>query len=265
LDLTAARLSVSIDEVIAQAQQAASQAEATLAGCVHVSCSLESLRAVSGLLEATAPPACPIDVRLAIGIHPHDASTWNDDTEAAMTSAASTLGPRLVAIGECGLDYHYMNSPREAQLACFRAQVALAGRQRLPLVVHTREAEEDTLAILAELLPHREWPVHIHCFTGSAAFAQQLLGLSTNLCIGITGAATFSSAKGLHAAIQAIPLERLLLETDAPYMAPVPFRGKVCHSGLIPYIARRIAALKDTTPDLVFAHCRDNTRRLYGF
>ena len=277
LDLTASKLGLGVPALVQLAQQHAAEAHgAFFAGCLHVSCSLPSLLEIDSFLASCAPlqppSPHPFLLRLALGIHPHDASAWDDATTPALLSAALTRHPAAVAaVGECGLDYHYMNSPRDAQLRAFKAQVSLAVSLGLPVVVHSREADDDTLAVLSALLPTPEgsdrprWPVHVHCFTGGAPFALALLALSDGLCIGLTGAVTFASAKGLHEAVRQIPLERLLLETDAPFMAPVPHRGKTCHSGMVPLVVQRIAQLKGVEQGLVYSQLRENTRKLYGF
>lgn len=231
-------------------------------GCVHVCCSLSTISEAFSLAESAGDD---MSLRMAFGVHPHEASTYSDEAEEQLIAAIRKVGERAVAVGECGLDYHYMNSTREQQIEAFRRQVRLSVEiLKLPLVVHTREADDDTLAVLRELLPP-SWPVHIHCFTGTPEFANQLLQLSDRLCIGFTGVSTFKSATTVHETIRQVPLDRMLLETDAPYMAPVPLRGKSCHSGMIPYVARRIAELKGTSIDETYQIIRENTRRLYGF
>lgn len=144
-----------------------------------------------------------------------------------------------------------------------------------PIVIHTREAEEDTLEIMHEIVPI-DWPIHVHCFTSSLPFGQKLLGHWKNLYIGFTGShvcvrtthftgvITFHSAKELHKTVQEIPLNKIVLETDAPFMAPIPHRGKICHSGYIPHIAEKISTLKNVPIETVYNITRENTKQLYG-
>jgi TatD DNase family protein len=170
-----------------------------------------------------------------VGLHPHEAQKGVETVEPLLRGQE-----KLVAIGECGLDYHYNFSPKEAQREAFAAQVALARHHGLALVVHTREAWEDTFAILrSEGLPER---VVFHCFTGGPDEARLALGLGAWL--SFSGIVTFASAGEVRAAAAFCPLERLLLETDSPYLAPVPYRGKPNSPRLLPFVGEAVAAVK---------------------
>ncbi|KAI9208855.1 uncharacterized protein BJ171DRAFT_487503 [Polychytrium aggregatum] len=208
---------------------------------------------------------------LACGIHPHNAIRYNDTVEEHLLKALAH--PRTKAMGEMGLDYFYGLSPKETQKAVFRRQLELAVQLDKPLVIHTREADEDTFEIMDSVLP-KAHKIHVHCFTGSAEFAQRLLGRFDNLYIGFTGVITFNSADPIREAVKVVPLEKILLETDAPYMMPlckdprfVIRKGpasKIAHCGHIPLIAERIAQVKEVEIDLVMEHARRNTLFVYG-
>jgi TatD DNase family protein len=180
------------------------------------------------------------DVWASVGIHPHEADEHPDVDTRRLVEAARH--PRVVGIGESGLDYYYDYSDREHQKASFRAHVRAARETGLPLIIHTREAEADTLAILEEEMGRGAFPALIHCFTASAAFAEAVLALG--LSISISGIVTFKNAKGLQAVAQTIPADRLLIETDAPFLAPVPHRGRPCEPAYVADTARFLADLR---------------------
>ena len=167
----------------------------------------------------------------------------------------------MVAIGETGLDYHYDHSPRDEQRRWFSRFVELAGELDLPLVVHSREADEDTVAILRETDAGALAGV-VHCFTGGPALADAALELGWSL--GFTGIVTYKRADDVGAALRRTPLDRLLLETDAPYLAPVPRRGKRNEPSFLPHTVARAAELLDRPVEEVAAATADNTRRLFG-
>lgn len=170
--------------------------------------------------------------------------------------------PKAVACGEFGLDYHYGAESKEAQCLLFEKELEIGLQKGKPLVLHLREAEKDSLSILRNA-PIQNHPIHVHCFTGTPAFAEALLKLSSSIYIGFTGIISFKNAENVRAAAKIVPLERLLLETDAPYLAPVPFRGKPAHSGMIPLIAEHLAQVKNITKEELLSLCRENTRQCY--
>lgn len=211
-------------------------------------------------------------MRAAYGVHPLSAEEWRRDDVRARVRELLTSEPRVVAVGETGLDYHRLPDAgpeavaayKRAQKEAFAAQMALANELNKPLIVHTREAEEDTLEMMKAHLPS-DARVHVHCFTSSANLARGLLqAFPTNLCLGFTGVATFKNGQDVRDVIAQVPLDKILLETDAPYMAPTPFRGQTCHPAMVPRIAAAIARVHDVDDSVVFEKCRANTRRVYG-
>ena len=172
-----------------------------------------------------------------VGVHPHDAARMAPEHLTQMENLAS--GDRVVAIGETGLDYHYDNSPRDVQRDVFAAQLDLANRLDMPVIVHTREADADTIALLEAKRPRRGV---IHCFTSGLDLAGTALGLG--LMISFSGIVTFPGAGGIRAAAARVPEDRLLVETDAPYLAPVPNRGKRNEPGFIPATAAALADIR---------------------
>lgn len=193
----------------------------------------------------------------AVGIHPECAAdlpdSWLQDVEALLRH------PKIVAVGEIGLDYHWEElCPRERQKEVFTAQLQLAKRHDMPVVIHDREAHGDMMDILRA---HRPKGV-VHCFSGSVELARETVKLG--LYIGLGGVVTFKNARHSVEVAGAIPLDRLLTETDAPYMSPVPFRGKRCDSSLIPYAAEKIAEVRGITAEEVLAAGVENAKRLFG-
>ena len=185
------------------------------------------------------------DVWASVGIHPHEADGHSDMGEGALLEAAAH--PKVIAIGETGLDYYYDHSDRETQKALFRRHIAVARETGLPLIVHTREAEDDTYAIMAEEMEKGAYPALIHCFTASADFGRKVLDLG--LTISLSGIVTFKNAKDLQAIAADLPEDRILVETDAPFLAPVPHRGQVCEPAFTADTARFVAGLRGTTPE----------------
>jgi len=167
------------------------------------------------------------DVMASVGIHPHEADVHPDVEIATLVEKATH--PRVIGIGESGLDYYYDHSDRARQRDSFRNHIAAARETQLPLIVHTRDAEEDTYEILSEEMGKGAYPALIHCFTASQDFAEKVLALG--LYISISGIVTFKNAKALQEAAKAVPLDRLLIETDSPFLAPVPHRGRPSRRG----------------------------------
>ncbi len=180
------------------------------------------------------------DVWASVGVHPHEADAHADLGAAALLEAAAH--PRVIAIGETGLDYYYDHSDRAVQRALFRTHIGVARKTGLPLIIHTREAEDDTDAIIAEEMGKGAFPALIHCFTASADFARKMLELG--LTISLSGIVTFKNAKDLQAIAVEIPENRLLVETDAPFLAPIPHRGRVCEPAFVADTLRFMADLR---------------------
>jgi len=202
------------------------------------------------------------EVRFAVGIHPHAAGAYGADPEEAArrTEAAIDTQPLARAVGEIGLDYHYDFAPRDVQQAVFRRQLALARRRRLPVVVHTREAEADTLRILAEEGAGEVGGV-FHCFTGDADAAAR--ALQTGFHVSLAGIVTFPRATALKETARVVPLDRLLIETDSPYLSPVPHRGTRNEPAHVQRVAEEIAGLRGMTAPEVVAATSANFSRLF--
>lgn len=195
------------------------------------------------------------------GVHPHDASKYDDAVESKLQKALSH--PRCIALGEIGLDYHYNQSPPETQKQIFARQLKLADPQKAT-VIHTREANEDTLAILKNFPWTPQHRIHIHCYTGNQTFAQQLLSLPAQVYFGFTGILTFPSSEDLRQVALGIPLDRLLLETDSPYLAPVPQRGKTAFPGMVIHTLQKLAEIRQQDPHALAQIIRKNTHDCYG-
>lgn len=200
------------------------------------------------------------DVMASVGIHPHEADIHPDvETETLVARAAH---PKVVGIGESGLDYYYDRSDRGRQRQSFRAHVDAARETQLPLIVHTRDAEDDTYAILAEGMRKGRFPGVIHCFTASRDFAEKALELG--LYISISGIVTFKNARDLQETAKAIPSDRLLIETDSPFLAPVPHRGKTCEPAYVADTARFLAELRGEAVEDLARTTTANFRTLFA-
>jgi TatD DNase family protein len=180
------------------------------------------------------------DVWASVGVHPHEADAHPDLGAAALVEAADHR--RVIAIGECGLDYYYDKSDRAAQRERFHAHIEAARQTGLPLVVHTREAEEDTAEILSEAAREGGVTGVLHCFTGSAELA--LKGLDLGFYVSLSGIVTFKNAQDLQAIAKWLPADQMLVETDSPFLAPVPHRGQKCEPAFVADTARFVADLR---------------------
>jgi TatD DNase family protein len=208
-------------------------------------------RSADAVAAATRHPGV---VWATVGLHPHEARHGLDGLADLLDA------PGVVAVGECGLDYHYDHSPRDVQWEMFAAQVGLAHERGLPLVIHTREAWDDTFAILdAEGVPER---TVFHCFTGGPDEARACLDRGGFL--SFSGIVTFPSADDVRAAAALCPLDRTLVETDSPYLTPVPHRGRPNRPSLVPLVGAGVAAAMGITVDAVAAATWDNAERVYG-
>jgi TatD DNase family protein len=192
----------------------------------------------------------------AVGIHPENANEFNEDILKEIKTLAENK--KVVAIGEIGLDYYWEENPtKEVQKAVFRQQMNLARELNLPVIIHDREAHEDTLNILKEF---PEVKGVLHCFSGSVEFARECLKLGYYL--GFTGVVTFKNAKKILEVAKEVPLDRILVETDAPYMAPVPFRGKRNRSDYIKYIIEKLAEIKQVSEEEISDITISNVKRM---
>jgi len=196
------------------------------------------------------------DVWAAVGLHPHDAKFLTPELEAGLVALARSK--RVVAFGEIGLDYHYMHSAKELQASVFRRMIGVAKDLKLPIVVHTRTAAEETLTILEEENA-REVGGIIHCFSEDVPFARRALEMDFDL--SFSGIVTFKDAQGVREAAAFAPSDRILLETDSPYLAPIPLRGKKCEPAFIVHTARFVAQLRGVAVDEMTALAAENTRR----
>jgi TatD DNase family protein len=214
------------------------------------------------LRQADAVSAHWSEVRFSIGVHPHAAGKYASDPEGAARQVRQAIDtqPLTRAVGEIGLDYHYDFAPREVQQQVFREQIKLANRLRLPIVIHTREAEDDTFRILAEERAHDLTGV-FHCFTGDRPMARRALEIGFHL--SLAGIVTFPRALELREVARLVPLERLLIETDSPFLAPVPHRGTRNEPARVGRVAEVIAELRNTSVGSITEATHANFARLF--
>ena len=199
------------------------------------------------------------DVFASVGIHPHNADDHEDLGRAKLIEA--TQDDRVIAIGETGLDYFYEYSDRQVQADLFRMHIDVARETGLPVIIHTRDAEDDTFEILADEMGKGAFPALIHCFTASADFGRKVLDLG--LTISLSGIVTFKNAKELQGVASELPADRLLVETDSPFLAPVPNRGKVCEPAFVADTARFVAGLRGVEPERLAQQTTENFTRLF--
>jgi TatD DNase family protein len=217
-----------VEAVIARAH------EAGVSGMVTISTRLSTFPAVRAIAEAHQ------DLWCSVGVHPHHADEEGVSDPAQLIELAAH--PSVVGIGETGLDYFYDNAPRGDQQRSFRAHIAAARETKLPLIVHTRDADEDCVSILQEEYAKGAFPGLIHCFTASSALAEAVLEIGFS--ISVSGIVTFKRAEELRETLAKVPLERLLVETESPYLAPVPHRGKTNEPAFVGHTAAALAELK---------------------
>jgi TatD DNase family protein len=194
----------------------------------------------------------------AIGVHPHDARHYGEDTEQ-LIKELTARSSKVIAWGEIGLDFHYDNSPRDIQMEVFKKQLQAAKQCGLPVIIHTREAEAETISILAS--EYGEGPGVFHCFSGTQELAEQALNMQ--FMISFSGILTFKKANELRAVARQIPLDRLLIETDCPYLAPVPHRGRRNEPAYVVEVARCLGELHGMEPREIGRITSDNFRRLF--
>jgi TatD DNase family protein len=223
---------------------------ATEAGVERMICigtgAATSAQAVA-VARATASSGSPPRAWASVGLHPHEASEGVDDVAALLAREVASDDGAVVAVGECGLDYYYEHSPRAAQRAAFAAQIALAHTYELALVIHARDAWPDVFDVLsAEGVPAR---TVLHCFTGGPDEVAQCL--HAGMYVSFSGIVTFKNAADVRAAAALCPLDRLLIETDSPFLAPVPHRGRANEPSYLPLVGEAIAAVKECTVDEV--------------
>ncbi|MCB9637590.1 MAG: TatD family hydrolase [Myxococcales bacterium] len=234
------------EEVLSRARKAGVQQMIT------IGCGLASSQQAVLLAEQND------DIFATVGVHPHDAGTTSEEEFAALEALAKH--PKVVAIGEIGLDYFYMNSPKETQLEVFRRYLALAQSLELPFIIHTRDAEEDTLVLFEEAAQRGPLRGVIHCFSGTLPFAERCLEMG--LYLSIPGMITFVSS--IKKVVKALPLERLFVETDSPYLAPTPFRGQRNEPAFVRQTALALADLLQVSPQIVAETTTRNAQQLFG-
>ena len=200
------------------------------------------------------------NVSCTVGIHPHEAAKEPATDVEKLTAFAKH--PKVVAFGETGLDFYYEHSPRADQERSFRVHIAAARAAGLPLIVHTRDADTETAAILADEMGKGAFTGVIHCFSSGAELAAQVLGMG--FYISISGIVTFKKADELRAVVKTVPMDRLLVETDSPYLAPIPYRGKPNEPAYVTHTAATVASLKDVSRDELAAQTTANFFRLFG-
>lgn len=237
------------DEVLSRAQAAGVHGFVV----VGVGRDLEPARSAVALAKRI-----PERIGAAVGVHPHDATTLTDETYEELAKLAAE--PEVAAVGEIGLDYHYDHSPRDVQRAAFARLVGLARALKKPIVVHTRSAPADTIDILASE-GARDVGGVIHCFSEDRAFAEKALDLGFD--ISFSGIVTFKSSSAIQEVATWAPLDRIVVETDSPYLAPVPLRGKPCEPAFVVHTARRVAELRGIAADELAAATTANAERLF--
>jgi len=239
------RIFPDVDAVVARAR------EAGLAGIVSIATSADDVRANAALAERFG------DVWATAGIHPHAAGTSSEETLAVIREMLAH--PRVVAVGETGLDYHYDFAPRDAQRENFARHLELARETGLPVIVHAREADDDLRAILREAGEGTTGV--LHSFSSSRELLEDALALGWYA--SFSGMITFRKFEGLDF-VRLVPADRIMVETDTPYLAPVPNRGKTNEPAFVVHTARRAAEIRGEDPDAFFARTLENTRRFYG-
>ena len=200
------------------------------------------------------------NVYASVGIHPHYAKSdlAQNSKNYKQTLKDLAVSEKVVAIGECGLDYHYPGYEREVQIAVFREQLGLAFELNLPVIIHSRDAAEDTMRILREYKPRAV----MHCYSGSVETMRELMKLG--ILVSFTGALTFPNARKAAEVVREVPLDMLMLETDCPYMAPQKFRGKTCDSGMLGEVAAKVAEIRGISIEEVVETCNNNAKRFFN-
>jgi TatD DNase family protein len=226
------------------------------AGAVAIVCIGESVDAAAIAAEYAAKNAG--FVFATAGVHPHDAATF--DAERDIPKLRGFIQSGAVAVGECGLDYHYDNSPRDAQRAAFAAQIALAGETSRPVVVHTRDAEDDTRAMIGEAGSAGVVGV-LHCYTGTKSLAE--FAIAAGWYVSFSGIVTFKKWTD-DDLIRLVPRDRILVESDSPYLAPMPFRGKRNEPAWVAHTLRKVATVRGDDPQELGRATATNTQRLFG-
>ncbi|MCR9269811.1 MAG: TatD family hydrolase [Hyphomonadaceae bacterium] len=236
-----------LDEVLSRARSAG--VTRMLAICER----LDSFPRVKAIADANA------DIWCSVGTHPHHAKDFTDTVADDLISRAQD--PQVVAIGETGMDLHYGYSPQDQQEASFRTHITAARETGLPLIVHTREADDLTADILEDETSKGAFPILLHCYTGGPDLCQR--GLALGAYVSVSGILSFKSAKEVRAVIADVPLDRIILETDCPYLTPMPYRGRRNEPAYLPYVADALADLHGKTREEIGEICEANALRLF--
>lgn len=224
---------------------------------ITISTSPENLDEVIAIAETFPTIYC------TQGLHPHDGKEWNEEVKAHILKNLKEKNKKIVAIGEIGLDYYYSKSPREEQLKAFEEQLQMAVDHNLPTVIHTRDADEDTIAVLKNFSSTLKRKGVVHSFTSGLALAQ--FALDEGFCLGFNGIITFKNAENVRDALRITPLDRILLETDSPFLTPDPYRGVENAPYYLPFIAEKIAEVKAVDLETVLKQAYQNSIGLFKF
>ncbi|MEQ9638861.1 MAG: TatD family hydrolase [Alphaproteobacteria bacterium] len=241
-------LSSELDDVVARA------GEAGVAGMVTICTEVRKFDRIRAIAERFDNVWC------SVGLHPHEAAKEPELATARLVELAAH--PKVVGIGETGLDFFYEHSPRDEQARQFRQHIAAARQTGLPLIVHTRDADAETAEILEDEMRAGAFPGLIHCFSSGPELARRAVDLG--MSISVSGIATFKNAQDLRDTIAEVPLEKLLVETDSPYLAPVPHRGKRNEPAFVAHTAKVVAELKQVSPERLAQATTDNFFRLFA-
>ena len=237
-----------LDAVIARAHAAGVTIMVTI--CTRV----RMLADVLAIAEANPGVYC------SVGTHPHNAAEEPDVTAEELVLLAAH--PKVIAIGEAGLDYHYRHSSQAAQARSFRLHIEAARRTGLPLIIHSRDAEEDTAAIIEEEMARGEFQAVLHCYSSKPSLAAR--GLAKGAYISFSGILTFKNTEEIRSVAKSAPLDRILVETDAPYLAPVPHRGQINEPAFVLHTLRKLAEVKDVPVERLAEITTENFFRLFG-
>ena len=237
------------DDVVSRAKAAGIGYMVTI--CTHIT-KFEGVHTVAGAYN---------NISCTVGVHPHNAGEEGELASVELLTEHAQK-PKVIGIGETGLDYFYEHSPRDAQQSSFRAHIEASRYTRLPIIVHTREADDDTISILRDEYKKGPFPGLIHCFSAGPELAEAVLEMG--FYISISGIVTFKSAKSLRDTVECVPLDRILVETDAPYLAPIPMRGRRNEPAFTAYTAGVIAELKGVTANELAIASSDNFFRLFS-
>jgi TatD DNase family protein len=245
-------------ELLNGALQRASEVGVTAMVCVGTG--PETSRQALSLARARRTTAVPPELWATVGLHPHEASSGIEDVAAIVAEAMDGHDGALVAIGECGLDYYYEHSPRPAQRLAFAQQIVMAHQYGLALVIHARDAWDDLFDILAaEGVPER---TVLHCFTGGPQEAKRCL--EAGMFVSFSGIVTFKNATPVREAAALVPIDRLLVETDSPFLAPVPFRGRSNEPALVRVVGEKLAEVRGVAPSVIARATAENARLAFA-